>query len=478
MVCCCFYAEAEHNRITGRLNWQQFKAFATQHIYNSHTWDYVVAMTKRLNIAIIGSGMAGLTAAYALNRHHHNVTLFESQPQHGLAAHSRVFAGGHIDAPLRVMNPQLWHHTLALAAEVGLSAYQVRTDMACSWLEGAHMGDTWLSTRRRPPLPFPVLADWRFARLLPQLAQGLYQLKQALRQLGQLDSDTSLAQWLQRHPIQPLLWHGCVVPVLLTVCTCDVATLLQWPALPLLRFVDLLLRDAGLYRIHGGTTALATALQPHTTAINGAAVTAVWQQDAHMWVRNSSGLQQMFDHVIVTTPTHACGFLDDHQFQLEKHLLQQLPHTRGELLSHSDASCMPKHPRHWSPLHYSMDRDFQRHSFSVWLNPLEPSLQQQTPVFQTWNPLTPIPDFAVIQHAHLSRAVCTPASMRTVRQLQQLNTQAQRRLWLCGSWSCDGLPILESAVTSALQVCQQLGAPLALTQTITTTTMPNQYETR
>ena len=112
-----------------------------------------------------------------------------------------------------------------------------------------------------------------------------------------------------------------------------------------------------------------------------------------------------------------------------------------------------------------MRRDFSEHSFSVSLNPIEASLREHPQaVFQSWNSLSPIQDAAIVHHTGLTRAVCTPESLHTVQQLQSLqaDAQTQRRLWLCGSWSCDGLPVLESAVTSALAVCAQLGATLPL----------------
>ncbi|UOO88352.1 hypothetical protein LVJ82_12820 [Vitreoscilla massiliensis] len=294
---------------------------------------------------------------------------------------------------------------------------------------------------------------------------GIYQLKQALTRVHELDKDISLHAWLQRHPMPSLLWQGCVVPVLLTVCTCDVATLLQWPARPLLCFVDLLLQDAGLYRLHGGTQALASALQQDTLLYSHHAVTAVYQQAQQVWLRDASEHSHCFDHVIVATPTQACGFLDNAQYATEKRLMLQLPYSSGDLVSHTDTSAMPQHRRDWSPLHYSMSRDFQNHSFSVWLNPIEASLDNDaTPVFQTWNSLTPLQDSAIVQHTRLNRSVCTVDSLRSVQALQDLQAASSntRRLWLCGSWSCDGLPVLESAVTSTLSVCAHLGANLDL----------------
>ena len=421
--------------------------------------------SRPLNIAIIGSGMAGLTAAYALQQHGHNITLYESLAKSGLDAHSTVLGSGMVDAPLRVMNPQLWALTLALASHVGIELYRVRTDMACSWMDDNVVGKTWFSTRRHAGFGFPVLGSWRHAQKIPALALGLYQLKQALKHAPDLATELSLSEWLQRHAIHPLFWNGCVVPVLLTVCTCDMATLLRWPARPLLAFVDLLLRDAGLYRLHGGTQALASALKQNVTLLNHTTVTAIHQNHEHVFVRDTAEQSHPFNHVIVATPTQACGFLDANQFAQEKRLLQQLPYSRGELISHTDASVMPRQRRDWSPLHYSMRRDFSEHSFSVWLNPIEASLREHPQaVFQSWNSLSPIQDAAIVHHTGLTRAVCTPESLHTVQQLQSLqaDAQTQRRLWLCGSWSCDGLPVLESAVTSALAVCAQLGATLPL----------------
>jgi len=62
--------------------------------------------TKILDIAIIGSGMAGLAAARILHDAGHKVTIFEALAGRGMDSHSIEFDGGIIDAPLRVMNPK------------------------------------------------------------------------------------------------------------------------------------------------------------------------------------------------------------------------------------------------------------------------------------------------------------------------------------------------------------------------------------
>ena len=46
------------------------------------------------------------------------------------------------------------------------------------------------------------------------------------------------------------------------------------------------------------------------------------------------------------------------------------------------------------------------------------------------------------------------------KTLQARHKQPNRKVFYCGSWSCDGLPILESAVTSAMHIAEIFGAPL------------------
>ena len=61
-----------------------------------------------MEIAIIGSGMAGLAAARILQDAGHKITIFEALAGRGMDSHSLDFDGGLIDAPLRVLNPHLW----------------------------------------------------------------------------------------------------------------------------------------------------------------------------------------------------------------------------------------------------------------------------------------------------------------------------------------------------------------------------------
>ncbi len=415
-----------------------------------------------MDIAIVGSGMAGLAVARILKDAGHHVTIFEALKGRGMDSHSLYFEGGLIDAPLRVMNQQLWKNTLSLAASLGIETFPVRTYMGCTWLnDHLQPEQTWLTTSRSKVGNFPMINNddgWRYAL---RLGKGLWQLKRALKQFFASNSqEISLAQFINQYPIEPIFWHGCMMPVLYTICTCSAKTMGEWPAKPLLTFLQQLTQGEALLRMQGGTPALVNALLKEITVQGGAAVQNLVFTPDGMGVEVSTAQgSQCFDRVVVATPTNClANFMHSDTFANDLALLQQFRFEHGDLVVHTDHSVMPAERSQWSALSYMMNRNFSQQQFSVWLNAVEPSLVGKNPVFQTWQPVTTIEPNKILLTAKLTRAVVDRHTATLQQQLQQLHRQPDRKVFYCGSWSCDGLPILESAVTSAMQVAAQLGA--------------------
>ena len=423
---------------------------------------YVKRWMIGLNIAVIGSGMAGLATARILKDAGHNITIFEALPGRGMDSHSIEFEDGLIDAPLRVMNPHLWKNTLSLATHLGIKTYPVRTYMACSWLFEDRT-ETWLTTSRTRIGNFPIINNRKGIQQYGwRLVKGMLQLKTAIAKFFKSkNQDITLAEFINRNEIEEVFWHGAVMPVLYTICTCDPKTIGEWPAKPLLVFLRQLTDGDALLRLQGGTPALVDKLIEGINIQSGAAITRVHQQEDGVIVENSEGQSQTFDRVVIATPTTKVqDFLDNQQFAEDIELLKQFKFEQGDLVIHTDQTVMPPKRKDWSVLSYMMDRKFTRQQFTVWLNSIEPTLVGKSPVFQTWRPVTPIDPKKIISTVTLTRAVVDSKTVALNKELQQRHHQDNRKVFFCGSWSCDGLPILESAVTSAMHIAEIFGAPL------------------
>lgn len=408
----------------------------------------------RETIAVIGSGMAGLAAARLCHDAGHRVSVFEAQTARGMDAHALFLDGGMVDVPLRVMSPAAWRSVLALADHVGVQTFPVETFASCSWLGG----DTWFRSSRVPLLGWPTVGSWRYLnRPTLVIARGFLQMRRVLHRLERAgDATVLLGELSAAEDFDPLFWRGLVLPLLTTICTCREEHLRAWPALPLLRLLDTIIHGAPLRRLTGGTTALVDGLARDLSFISGSAVVEVTERPAGVFVRNARGESGVFDRVIVATAANQLGFLDGTQFARERQALQAIRFDHGELFVHRDTRFLPARRADWSALNYLVQPDLQAAMFTVLVNAVEPTLRQAPAVMQTWNPLFAPDSAQVIARLPLARAVVHGGTASALANLQSLHGEAGRRVFFCGSWAYPGVPLLESAVRSAMAVAAQL----------------------
>ena len=95
--------------------------------------------------------------------------------------------------------------------------------------------------------------------------------------------------------------------------------------------------------------------------------------------------------------------------------------------------------------------------FSVWVNPIEPSISSHEPVLQTWNPLFEPKSEKDISTVPMERAVVSNFNQNLIEELDQLHKLPSRKVFFCGSYASPGVPLLESAVRSAIKTIKCIG---------------------
>jgi len=354
------------------------------------------------------------------------------------------------------MSPDAWPSVLQLAREVGVGTFEVRTHASCSWTSG----HTWFRSGELPVLGWPFLGSWRYlnGRGL-RMGLGIWQLKRLTRKLERGHNDATLGEILERADFDPLFWRGLVLPMLTTICTCEEEHLLNWPAAQLLSLLHGILHSSSLYRLKGGTPALVQGLARELPVYSGSPVAQLEEGDEGVTVHNEQGEGGVFDRVIVATQANHLGFLDDAQFGEERQVLENIGFDSGELWVHQDPRFMPSKKEDWTALSFQMDEALEKPMFTVWVNKVEPTLKDSAPVFQTWNPLfEPDPD-TVLARVPLERAVVHPGTARVHEALAQWHRQPGRKVFFCGAWAYEGVPLLESAVRSASAVVDAINQP-------------------
>jgi uncharacterized protein len=394
-------------------------------------------------VAIIGGGMAGLAAAHACRQRGDDVTVFEAHKGFGMDTHVLVNGAGRIDVPLRVLSLGSWESVLRLADSVGVSTFPVDTFVSCSWWDGR----TWFRSSRVPLLGWPMVGSWRY--LTPKaarLAFGLSALRRHTRALAGADASLTIAGFVDRHRPDPLFWRGLVLPLLTTICTCEERHLLAWPAQELLSLLDEILHGADLVRLRGGTSALVAALGRGVDRVDGSPVVRVAEQGERVFVRNARGDQGLFDRAVIATQANQLDFLEGDGYGEERRVLSAIRFDAGELVVHGDSRFMPARFMDWTALNFRMDTALTEPMFTVWVNAVEPTLANEPPVFQTWNPQFPVDPDRVLARVPFERAVVHAGTVAVHEALAIWHRTPGRRIFYCGSWAHPGVPLLESAV--------------------------------
>ena len=418
-------------------------------------------------IAVIGSGMAGLAAGWMCREGGAEVTILEALANRGMDSHTQFLndeggESGYVDLPLRVMSPHAWPTVLELCEKVGVQTFEVDTTVSCSWLNA----ETWFrssilqfGSKMIPWAPLNYLLRPETYRML----LGFIRLSRSVPEVQ--DSGLTLKEFADQHRTDPLFWKGLLYPILTTICTCDEKTLDQWPAQQILDLLQTIVFGARLLRLQGGTKALAEKLGEGLNWQNGIRVDKLVEKSSGIFLHSKNAGFGPFDYVICAVQANQLDFLPE-QYARESQLLNSFPYDSGTLWAHRDVRFMPERKQDWSPLHYQMDKEFRQSMFSVWVNPIEPTISHHQPVFQTWDPLFEPESEKVIAAVTMERAVINQDSQNLLRELDLLHKLPSRNVFFCGSYAAPGVPLLESAVRSAIKVVRHLGFDPSMKQMV------------
>ena len=416
-------------------------------------------MTKLDNkIAVIGSGIAGLTAAWLCHDAGADVTIFEANSKRGMDFNTLYLDqenenSGYVDVPLRVMSPHAWPLTLKICEILGVKTFEVDTPIACSWLNEG----TWFrSSKFRFGSKLIPWAPFRyfFNKETYRVFLGFFKIFKS--HADNLNPELTVKEFLKQQRVDPLFSKGLLYPLLTTICTCDEKSLDKWPAMQILDLLQKIIFGVRLRRLKGGSKALAEKLGKGLNWQSGVFVDYLTEKSEGVFLSSKNKNYGPFNYVISAVQANQLEFLPKH-YELERKILKSFSYNSGTLWMHSDIRFMPKRKNDWSALHYQVKRDLSNSMFSVWVNPIEPSIMKHDPIFQTWNPIFEPKPEKVYKALTMERAIVSEKNQNLLKELNNMHQLPSRNIFFCGSYAAPGVPLLESAVRSAIKVINQLG---------------------
>ena len=415
----------------------------------------------RQQIAVVGSGVAGLSCAWLLARRH-AVTLFEAAPR--LGGHVNTIAvdapGGPVpvDTGFIVYNEKTYPNLTALFRHLSVETQASEMSFAVSLDDGAleyagtDLGGLFAQKRN--------LLRPRFWRMLADLLRFYRAAPRDLAALG--DGDETLGAYLDRNGYGAALRDDHLLPMAAAVWSGGTAALAEYPAASFIRFCAnhglLQITDRPQWRtVTGGSAEYVRKLLADFpgTIEAGQPIHAVRRLGDGVELRTGAGEVRRFDQVVLATSApRALRMLADAD-ATERALLGPFGATRNLAVLHSDPGLMPKRRAVWASWNYIGARAPKPGAelcVTYWMNRLQ-TIPGARPFFVTLNPPRP-PAAGTLWHSEIyEHPLFSPAAIAAQRRLWAL--QGTRRTWFCGAWF--GAGFHEDGLQAGLAVAEQLG---------------------
>ena len=411
----------------------------------------------RMKIAIIGSGVSGLTAAYRLHRHH-EIDVFESAD----------YIGGHtntvdvqvegeryaIDTGFIVFNDWTYPNFIEMLDEVGVESkptvmsFSVRDDATDLEYNGHSLRTLFVQRRNllRPRFYHLILDILRFNR-------------EAVRCAKKCSETTTVGQFLDQHRYSGVFANQYLLPMGAAIWSCPTGTFADFP----IRFI------VEFYQNHG---LLSVTKRPTWRVISGGSrnyvakltegfrdrirlktpIVKVTRSNDAVQIHTAAGEPRTFDHAIFACHSdQALRILGDSATKAERDVLSQFPYGRNIAVLHTDISALPRRRGAWAAWNYRVRPDSQCASVTYNMNLLQ-GIQSSQTFCVTLNDEDSIDPARVLRRFEYHHPIFT--TNRSTAQKRHPELINANQTSFCGAYWGNGFH--EDGVNSALAVVRRL----------------------
>ncbi|RDS91078.1 NAD(P)/FAD-dependent oxidoreductase [Pseudomonas fluorescens] len=415
-----------------------------------------------MKIAIIGSGIAGLTSAYLLSRRH-DITLFEAGDRIGGHTHTvNVTVEGKayaVDTGFIVFNDWTYPNFIRLLGQIGVTFKPTEMSFSvCDQGSGFEYNGNNLNSlfaqRRNILSPgfWGMLRDiLRFNREAPR------DLKEQ-----RINAGMTLGDYLEAGGYGPRFIRHYIVPMGAAIWSMSLADMLDFP----LQFFVRFFKNHGLLSVNnrpqwcvieGGSSRY---IEPLTRSfreqIRLDCPVHLVERDAEGVIIYSAAGTEAFDKVVFACHSDQALALLGDPSQAEQEILGALPYADNDVVLHTDTRLLPERKLTWASWNYRLSGDTQTQAAVTYDMNILQGIDSATTFCVSLNQTSMINPLKILARYTYAHPQYSLAAVAAQARWEELN--GTRHTWYCGAYWANGFH--EDGVVSALRVAEAFGESL------------------
>lgn len=420
-----------------------------------------------MRIAIVGAGVSGLGAAYALDPDH-DVTIYEKDNRIG--GHASTVDVDHygpsipVDTGFIIFNRFTYPNLTRLFRELHVKSVATKMAFSISLNDGRF---EWATSNLNQIFAQRSNAfDPSFYVFLTEILR-FYRVALADLEANSV-GEVSFAEYLRRYKFGQEIIDRFLIPMGGSIWSATAKQFLEYPAEVLLGFMKnhqlLTVKQPIWLTVENGSRTYVERLVSSLrgTVHKGVGINKVRRGADGVTIVDERGNRATFDHAILACHSSDALNLLEVPTQAERDLLGAIRYDRNITVLHGDPALMPKRHHAWGSWNYigsSSDRGREADAVGItyWMNALQ-HIDEKYPLFVTLNPRTPPkPEltFATFDYKHPQ---FDRAAINAQKRLHSI--QGNGNVWFCGAYA--GYGFHEDGFRSGLEVAHKISEQTAV----------------
>lgn len=408
---------------------------------------------KDKSVAIIGTGIAGLSASWLLSREY-NITVYEKNNRIGGHSNTCYVDKTAVDTGFIVYNEKNYPNLISLFNYLGVKSCNTDMSFAASLDSFEYSGkDFWSLIAEKKNLFRP-----RFWIMLKDIIRFYKQASSMIKE-GNIE-DITLGNFLSKYRYSNSFQIYHLLPLASSIWSAPIENMLNFPLKSFIYFSNnhglLQLKNRPQWRtvIGGSQQYVKKLISSFEDRIYiGRGVHSVWTANGFVYVKDNFNNIDKFDKVIIASHANETLKMLKNPTLPEKNLLDKFAYQSNKVVLHKDVTLMPKNKNCWSSWNYTADRKvLNKFCVTYWMNRLQ-NLDSHTNYFVTLNPMIMPRKDSIIKVFSYDHPIFDKNAILAQRLIW--NIQGKRNIWFCGSYF--GYGFHEDALQSGLKVAESIG---------------------